>query len=195
MPPEEELAFLQAHPVQALWGVGPATLERLRRLGVSTVGDLAALPEASLVAGARPGERAPPAPAGDGRSTTAPVEPDRPLKSVGHEETFARDLHTHDALRTRARALVRRRREPAARGRDVRGRTITLKVRFHDFRTITRASTAPHAVDTGPAIRHAATALLREVDARRRCAVAGRQRLRALERGRRQLTLGIDAER
>src|SRR5205814_2843133 len=79
--PGEELTFLHAHPVQALWGVGPATLKRLQRFGVQTVGDLAALPEATLVHAL-----------GDalGRHLHAlswgrderPVEPDRAAKSI-----------------------------------------------------------------------------------------------------------------
>ena len=84
--------------MQALWGVGPATLRAARRLGVATVGDLAALPTTLLVARARPGQRAPTCT----RSPTAvddrPVVPDREMKSIGHEETFARDLHERAAL-------------------------------------------------------------------------------------------------
>ena len=192
VPSEDELEFLQGHPVQALWGVGPATLERLRRLGVSTVGDLAALPEASLVGvlGQANGRHLHQLANGlDDR----PVEPDRPLKSVGHEETFSSDLHTHDALE---RELVRLCDSVASRLRaaNVRGRTITVKLRFHDFRTITRASTVPHAVDTGPVILHAATALLREVDVASGVRLLGVSASGLSSKGVEQLTLGIDAE-
>src|SRR5262249_3683577 len=85
--PGEELAFLHPLRVQALWGVGRATLERLRRLGVKTVGDLAAVSEATLVhtlgkANGRHLHRL--AEGIDER----PVEPDRAVKSIGHEQTF-----------------------------------------------------------------------------------------------------------
>ncbi len=189
--PSEELAFLQSHPVQALWGVGPATLARLQRLGVSTVGDLALLPEASLVAalGQANGRHLHELACGiDER----PVEPDRPLKSVGHEETFPADLHTHAALE---RELVRLSDSVASRLRaqGLRGRTITVKVRFHDFRTITRASTVPQPIDTGPAVLHAASALLREVEVSSGVRLIGVSASTLSHRSVEQLTLGVEA--
>src|SRR5205823_7217022 len=139
VPPGGELAFLHPHPVQALWGVGPATLERLRRFGVRTVGDLAALPEATLVHAL--GEA-------QGRHLHAlawarderPVEPDRATKSIGHEETYARDNYEPEILR---REAVRMSEAVATRLRDLSlaGRTVTVKVRFADFQTITRSRT------------------------------------------------------
>ncbi len=160
--PGEELAFLHPLPVQALWGVGPATLERLQRLGVHTVGDLAGVAEATLVhtlgkANGRHLHRL--AKGVDPR----PVEPDRPIKSVGHEQTFARDLHDPAEL---ALEVVRMADAVAARLRHhgVAGRTVTLKVRFGTFTTITRSSTAPEPLETGPAIAAAAGALLDAVD-------------------------------
>ena len=190
--PDDELGFLHSHPVQALWGVGPATLARLGRLGVSTVGDLAALPEASLVAAL--GQA-------NGRHLHAlanglddrPVEPDRPLKSVGHEETFPSDLHTHRALE---RELVRLCDSVGSRLRtqSLRARTITIKVRFHDFRTITRASTVPHAIDTGPAILQAAAALLRDLDVSSGVRLLGVSASGLASREVEQLSLGIDED-
>jgi len=160
--PGEELAFLHPLPVQALWGVGPATLERLRRLGVATVGDLAAVPEATLVhtlgrGNGRHLHRL--AQAIDERR----VEPDRPVKSIGHEQTFARDLHDRDEL---AVEVVRMADAVASRLRHhaLAGRTVTLKVRFGTFTTITRSSTAPEPLDTGPAIAAVARGLLDTVD-------------------------------
>ncbi|HEY4375715.1 MAG TPA: DNA polymerase IV, partial [Acidimicrobiales bacterium] len=95
--PGSELAFLHPLPVQALWGVGPAMLAKLQRLGVRRIGDLAQLPVASVVAAV--GESA-------GRHLHAlanGIDPrgvvvDQPVKSVGHEETFAHDLRRPDDL-------------------------------------------------------------------------------------------------
>lgn len=160
--PGEEVAFLHPHPVQALWGVGPATLARLQRLGIVTVGDLAAMPEEILVAtlgraNGRHLHRL--ANAVDPR----PVEPDRDTKSIGHEQTFSYDLVEAGELE---RELLRMADAVAARLRasGLAGRTVTLKVRFSDFHTITRSLTLAETVDTAPQIVAAGRELLAAVD-------------------------------
>ncbi|MHB8669312.1 MAG: DNA polymerase IV [Acidimicrobiales bacterium] len=160
--PAQELAFLHPLPAEALWGVGPATLSRLARFGVRTVGDLAALPEATLVGALGPavgGHLHDLAWARDDR----PVEVDRPAKSIGHEETWAEDRHDREGLRAEA---VRLADAVGSRLRDhgLKGRTVTVKVRFADFRTITRARTLPEGVDGGHRIAAVAAGLLAEVD-------------------------------
>jgi DNA polymerase IV len=161
--PGQELRFLHPLPVQALWGVGPKTLAKLQARGIATVADLAALTEDDAArhlgdASGRHLWRL--AHAIDDRA----VMPDQAPKSVGHEETFARDLRSADSLR---REAVRMADAVAARLRahGLTGRTVTIKVRFHDFRTITRSVTPPTPVDTGTAIARAAKALLEPIDA------------------------------
>ena len=161
--PGQELAFLHPLPVQALWGVGPATLQRLQSLGVHTVADLAELDEGGLVAAVG---------AAHGRHLyrlawgvdDRPVEPDREMKSIGHEETFASDRHTHEEL---LRELVRLADAVAARLREHGGsaRTLTLKIRFAGFETITRSITVAGGVSTAHGIVAAVTPLLEAVDA------------------------------
>ncbi len=160
--PGEELAFLHPLPVGALWGVGPATLRRLGRFGVRTVADLAALPVETVVGAL--GEA-------HGRHLHAlawardarPVEPDRATKSVGHEETYATDHHElatlHDEAVRLADGVSRR-----LRGAGLAGRTVTLKVRFASFRTVTRSRTLPAPVDAGTTIARTAAELLAGVD-------------------------------
>ena len=160
--PEEERAFLHAHPVGALWGVGPATHQRLQRFGVRTVGDLAALPAHTLVDALGTALGRSLHDLADNRDPRA-VQPDRAPKSVGHEETYGRDHHDRELLR---REVVRLADGVASRLRrqGLAGRTITLKVRFADFRTITRSRTEPEAVDTGPNLAAVGLALLESVD-------------------------------
>lgn len=160
--PGEELAFLHPLPVKALWGVGPATLERLTRLGVRTVRDLAELSDAVVVGavGKAHGQHLVRLARGlDDR----PVEVDRAAKSIGHEETFRTDLHTHEEL---GRELVRLADAVAARLRahGTGARTLSLKVRFAGFHTITRAVTVPSPVVTARAIVEAVTPLLDAID-------------------------------
>jgi DNA polymerase IV len=157
-----ELEFLHPLPVERLWGVGPVTLERLRRLGIRTVADLAAIDESAVIASL-------------GRANGAhllnlsraiddrPVEVDREYKSVGHEETFAHDLHDPAEL---DRELVRLCDAVASRLRHANtgARTLTLKVRFAGFETITRSTTRAEPVDTGPAMVAALRPLLDRID-------------------------------
>lgn len=160
--PGGERAFLRPLPARALWGVGPATLARLERLGVRTVGDIADMPEAALVGalGSATGRHL-------GRLANGvdprPVEPGQRAKSIGHEETFPVDHHDLDAL---GREVVRMADAVAWRlRRDGRAaRTVTLKVRFGDFRTITRSTTLAAPVDEGPALAQAARAMLARID-------------------------------
>jgi len=160
--PGDEQAFLRPLPARALWGVGPATLAKLERLGVRTVGDIADLPDAALVGALGPA---------NGRQLgllargvdPRPVEPDQKLKSIGHEETFAHDHHDPEAL---AREAARMADAVAWRLRraDLVARTVTVKVRFGDFRTVTRSTTLPAPIDDGPAVTRHAQALLAGLD-------------------------------
>ena len=160
--PGDELAFLHPLPVGVLWGVGPATRKRLDRFAVRTVGDLAALPLATLVGAV--GEAV-----GHHLHALAwarderPVEPERAVKSVGHEETYEHDRHDRadlgrEAVRLSDAVATRLRRAGMA------GRTVTIKVRFGDFRTITRSRTVKAPVDTAAAVSRLALELLGAVD-------------------------------
>jgi DNA polymerase-4 len=162
VPPDEELAFLHPLPVRALWGVGPATGKRLADLGVETVGDLAAISVDTLcrVVGAAHGRHLAALARGD---DARPVIANQEVKSVGHEETFATDLHDHDASH---RHVVRMSDAVGTRLREagLEGRTVTVKVRFGDHTTITRSHTVSSAVDSPRAIGAVAGALLDGVD-------------------------------
>ncbi len=160
--PHEELAFLHPKSVEQLWGVGPATAKRLAALGVRTVGDLAALPEAVLVRSLGKAH---------GRHLFAlargedpePVVPDRAAKSVGHEETFREDIVDRKVLQRHVQRMA----ESVAghlRTSGLAGRTVTVKVKLADFSLVTRGHTMDLALDTGSAIGAIASALLDVVE-------------------------------
>ncbi len=157
-----EIEFVRPLEVRRLWGVGPKTGERLAQLGVRTIGDLADLPEDTLVHAL-----------GDahGRHLYAlawnrddrAVEPGRAVKSIGHEETFPTDITDRDTL---AREVLRMSERVAERMRDGKrtGRTVQLKLRYKDFRTITRSRTLPEPTNLAADIAAVARALLDAVD-------------------------------
>lgn len=162
VPDEATEAFLHPLPVSALWGVGPATLDRLRRHGLESVGDLAVLPTGVLehIVGRAAGAQLHRLSRGvDARR----VEGDRQAKSVGHEQTYPADLHTTEAVE---RELLRLADAVAARlatGR-LAGTTLTVKVRFGDFTTITRSHTPPEPLSSTTAIVAVARDVVAEID-------------------------------
>jgi DNA polymerase-4 len=160
--PGEELAFLHPLPVQGLWGVGPATHRRLERLGVVTVGDLARVP-VSVLEGAVGKAHGRHLAALARNDDTRPVEPDREVKSVGHEETFPADVRDRERLTRELRRmsdLVGGRLRTSGRS----ARTVHVKAKYGDFRLITRAHTLTRPTNLGADIAATAVALLDRVD-------------------------------
>jgi DNA polymerase-4 len=160
--PEVEMEFLHGHQVEALWGVGPATAKRLHELGVRTVGDLAAIPAETLVlrVGKAHGLHLSVLAQGEDPS---PVTPNRPAKSIGHEETFSQDLV--DAVELERHVL--RMAESVAtmlRGASSAARTVSVKVKFTDLSLQTRSHTLGRAITTGGAIGQVAASLLAAID-------------------------------
>ncbi len=169
--PCTELAFLHPLPVRRLWGVGPKTQEKLERFGVSTIGDIARLPIEALVGTLGSA-------AGNHLHDLAhnhdprPVVTERDTKSIGHEETFSRDLTDRVEIE---RELLRLVDSVAARLRaaEVRARTITLKARYPDFTTLTRAHTVALPTDASTTIAAAVRELLHQVDLARGLRLVG----------------------
>jgi DNA polymerase-4 len=162
VPWDAALAFLHPLPVTALWGVGARTGEELTRLGLKTVGDLAAIPRRTL-------ERAIGDAVGAHLHSLAqglddrPVTPDEPSKSVGSENTFSYDLDGQGEI---LRELLRLsdRTADRLRAKGLCGRTVTIKVRFSNFSTITRSRTLTAEVNTTAEIYEVARLLYLKVD-------------------------------
>jgi len=159
VPPGQEATFLAPLPVTELWGVGPKTAERLARLGIRRIGDLARWPEADLARrfGKHGHDLARRARGLDER----PVETEHEAKSVSQEITFARDISDGPALRQTLRRLaeqVGRR----LRRRELSGSTIKLKLRWSDFTTLTRQVTLAHPTNLDTEIYAAALALFEQ---------------------------------
>lgn len=158
-----EKEFLAPLPIDRLWGVGGATQKSLALMGVRTIGDLTRLPLPLLVArfGKSQGEHLHlAAQAVDTRE----VVPERQTKSIGNEETFADDLRDMGRLEQELLALcvrVGRR----ARRHGSQGRTVTVKVKYHDFQQVSRSATLPEPVDDDRTIYSAGRDLLAKTEA------------------------------
>ena len=162
VPPDAEEEFLAPLPVSRLWGAGPRAQETFAELGLDTIGDVAAAEPERLVEAF--GEAA-------GRSyhrlargvDPREVEPDRDRKSLGKEYTFGRDREDREVVE---RTLLRLCEKVARRLREkeLAGLTVTVKLRWEGFETVTRQTTLNEPVDTVERIWPAARSLFREAD-------------------------------
>jgi len=150
-------AFVAALPVRKFHGVGPATAERMQKLGIETGADLkACAPDFLRLHFGKAGafyyaiargidERA--------------VKPNRERKSIGAESTFLEDIHALDAARGKMAPIVQKV-WAACERHDMRGRAVTLKVKYADFRQITRSHTAEAPARSAEDLERRALALL-----------------------------------
>ena len=153
--------FLEPLPIERIWGVGPKTAEQLHKLKVKTIKDLKRFNEDYLVnvfgsAGSRLYELA-------RGIDDRPVEPDTEAKSIGREITFTEDIADQDVLKTYILELVvdigRK-----LRSKSLKTRTITLKIRYSDFKTITRSKTLSTYIDVDQDITKETWGLFDELD-------------------------------
>jgi DNA polymerase IV len=143
VPADGELAFLHPLPVERLWGVGPVTAGKLRGRGLTTVGDVAGLAEAALVAmlGRASGRHLH---ALAHNRDPRPVQVGRRRRSIGSQRALGRSPSAPDAVDAAVVALVDRvTRRMRAAGRV--GRTVVLRLRFDDFSRATRSHTLARA--------------------------------------------------
>lgn len=160
--PEHERAFLDPLPVTELWGVGPATAQRLARYGVHQVSDLAAMPPATLrrLVGRSAGAQLAALARGADSSSVTPA---RAVKSIGRESTVAEDLFALADVVDLAITLARPVGDALCE-RSVAAGHVAIKVRFADRRTITRSRTLVPPATGARQVLDAAVGLLGGVD-------------------------------
>ncbi|ROT31240.1 DNA polymerase IV [Micromonospora sp. HM5-17] len=139
VPADRVLEFLHPLPVEALWGVGERAAQTLRRLGLTRIGDIAAAPIGLLRSGLGEAAATHLHELAAGRDPR-PVSPEQVEKSIGAEVTFDTDLADPEAIRRALLALADKVGTRLRRANQV-GRTISIKVRFADFRTVNRSRT------------------------------------------------------
>jgi DNA polymerase-4 len=165
VPPERIESFLQSLPVDALWGVGPVTAARLREHGIEKLVDVRArsVDDLTAIVGIHAGWLIELAHGRDDRA----VEPNRPSKSAGSEQTYATDLSSIEAIRREIDEMAR----DVARWLAKKGttaRTVTIKVRYADFTTITRSQSTPVSTADADEIAGRAVKLLDKTEAGQR---------------------------
>src|SRR5687768_1704634 len=165
VPPERIETFLQGLPVDALWGVGPVTAARLRERGIEKLVDVRArsIEELTEIVGMHADWLVELAYGRDDR----PVEPNRPSKSAGSEETYATDLQSMEEIRREIDQLARGVAEWLGK-KAITARTVTIKVRYSDFTTITRSQSAPQPSADPDDIAARAVKLLEKTEAGQR---------------------------
>jgi DNA polymerase-4 len=168
--PDRIERFLAEQPVDALWGVGPVTARRLRAAGIHRLVDVRACDD-EVLRGAV-GSWAPRLRRLSFGEDDRPVEPNHERKSIGCEETFARDLEDLEVIRRELDALARHAAAALTRKR-LLARTVVLKLRYSNFETITRSETRQPPTGSEEEIAARTVALLEKTE-------AGKRRVRLL---------------
>jgi len=149
--------FLDPLPIGRLWGVGPRTEEKLKAMKIKLIGDLRSVERASLIRSFGK--------AGDHLWKLSNGIDNRPIvtshqpKSVGHEITFSEDMRNVAKLEATLRGLS----EKVSRrlnGQRLTAKTVTLKIRYSDFETLTRQTSLRNAISSAPDIYRIAHRLL-----------------------------------
>ena len=159
--PSKIEAFMEKLPVEKFFGVGKVTASKMKTMGLHTGADLKKLTEEELVK--RFGKT--------GRffykivrgEDNRPVQPHRQAKSVGAEDTFPHDLTTLEEM-TEELDKIGQLVHDRLRNKQLKGRTITLKIKYHDFKQITRSVSFPDLVDDLTIIQQTAKQLLEATD-------------------------------
>jgi DNA polymerase-4 len=159
-------AFLEPLPIRRLWGVGEKTAEVLGRLAIRTIGDLRRTPETILerLIGEAAARHLSELSHGVDERVVVPYEAP---KSVGHEETFERDLDDEAEI-LRELLLLSGMVASRLRADGYRARTLTLKARLANFTTLTRSRTLPDPTDVGADVYQIVSELYRGLPGERR---------------------------
>jgi DNA polymerase-4 len=163
--PERVEQFLQCLPVDALWGVGPVTATKLRRLGIERVVDIRHFDAQRLQR--EVGSLADWLRRLSYGEDPRPVVAHRAAKSASSETTYAHDLEDLESIRAELERLARETAQWLEKKR-LAGRTVTIKVRYADFTTVTRSHTLSRATSDADVISSWATELLHRTQAGRR---------------------------
>lgn len=160
--PGEEAKVLAGLPIRRLWGVGEVTAASIAKLGIRTIGQFAAT-DPKLLEGYI------------GRAVfdlqqlargidDRPVVPDQQVKSIGNEETFEEDLYQWEEIEKQL-LLFADKVGWRLRRLNLSGRTVTVKVRFASFRTVTRSRTLDEATSLDGVLYHTAKELYKSIPA------------------------------
>jgi DNA polymerase-4 len=163
--PERVEAFLQDLPVDALWGVGPVTAKKLRQIGVNKLIEVRSA-ERTLLHDAV-GSLADWLVQLSHGEDPRPVEPDRPSKSASSENTYAQDLTDLETIRAEIERMARENADWLSR-RGIEARSVSIKVRYAGFATVTRSHTLSLATSDADVLASWAVALLEKTEAGKR---------------------------
>ena len=163
--PERVEAFLQDLPVDALWGVGPVTAKKLRQIGVNRLIEVRSADRALLhdAVGSLADWLVQLSHGEDPR----PVEPDRPSKSASSENTYAQDLTDLETIRAEIERMARENADWLSR-RGIEARSVSIKVRYAGFATVTRSHTLSLPTSDADVLASWAVALLEKTEAGKR---------------------------